>query len=276
LHGVAPRSYAVWVRSVIAASFCALGCAARLQATDLASELSAPPWSAPAAVAPPRYREVVRIGAAPEALPLVETSPATGPTVNLSPAPSRARRVTARPWVSSGPPLVVSERLAVVPLPSGSGGSRGGAAPGALVPLPLPRAQVVVPQASTGVLDVAAAQAYDSALSLVRGDRCHDALNAFASFLARWPDHPHADNAMYWRGECFLRLGETRQGIDEFDALVRRYPSGNKVPDALYKLFATWRRMGDEARSSAAATRLLQDFPGSDAARRAQAERQMR
>ncbi|MFO0627812.1 MAG: tetratricopeptide repeat protein [Polyangiales bacterium] len=119
-------------------------------------------------------------------------------------------------------------------------------------------------------------EAYDSALSLVRADRCHDALSAFATFLARWPDHPHADNAMYWRGECLLRLGETRQGVDELDALVRRYPSGNKVPDALYKLFLTWRRLGDEARSSAAATRLLQDFPGSDAARRVQAERQMR
>lgn len=243
---------------------------------DLASELSAPPWSAPSTGTAPRYREVVRIGAAPDAPTPPEPAPSTAPPVNLSPPPTRARRVTAGPWMASGPPLVVSERLAVVPLPGGSSALRGSAPPGALAAVPLPRAQVVVPQASTGVLDVAAVEAYDGALSLVRGDRCHDALNAFASFLARWPDHPHADNAMYWRGECLLRLGETRQGVEELDALVRRYPSGNKVPDALYKLCVTWRRLGDEARSSAAATRLLQDFPGSDAARRIQAERQMR
>lgn len=261
---------------MVAAVLCASGCAAPLRAVDLPSELALPPWSASSAVAPPRYREVVRIGAAPEAVPPPETFPDPSPALNLSPAPSRARRVTARPWGTSATPLIVSERLAVVPLPSGSGANRGSPAPGALVAPPPPSAQVVVLQASTGVLDSAAAVAYDSALSLVRGDRCHDALSAFASFLARWPDHPHADNAMYWRGECFLRLGETRQGVEEFDALVRRYPSGNKVPDALYKLSVTWRRLGDEARSSAAATRLLQDFPGSDAARRAQAERQIR
>lgn len=270
-----PGSYAVGVRAAVAACLCALGCAAPRATADLASELSPPPWSAPMAPAPPRYREVVRIGAAPEPAPPADPVPDAAPSVNLSPPPTRARRVSARPW-GSAPPLVVPERLAVVPLPSGPGAVRGGSPPGALVAAPPAVAQTLVPQASTGVLDVAAVEAYDSALSLVRADRCHDALNAFASFLARWPEHPHADNAMYWRGECLLRLGETLRGVEEFDGLLRRYPTGNKAPDALYKLFVTWRRLGDEARSSAAAARLLQDFPGTDAARRAQAERQMR
>ncbi|MEZ4395142.1 MAG: tetratricopeptide repeat protein [Polyangiales bacterium] len=168
------------------------------------------------------------------------------------------------------------ERLTVVPLPNASAATSSGVAPGALDSARTHLAQVVVPQASTGVLDQAAVQAYGDALSLVRADRCHDALMAFAAFVSRWPDHPHADNAMYWRGECLLRLGETQAGIDEFNALLRRYPSGNKVPDALLKLFLTWRRLGDEARASEAALRLLHEFPGTDAARRAHAERQTR
>lgn len=81
---------------------------------------------------------------------------------------------------------------------------------------------------------------------------------------------------MYWRGECLLRIGETRRGIEELTALVDRFPTGNKAPDALLKLSLTWRRLGDEARAEQAAQRLLQDFPVSDAARRVRVERQMR
>lgn len=253
-----------------------LGCAAPHRLPALADELPLrAAAAAPEAVRSRRW-EVVRIGA-PQPAPLAQgaetegpPAPESGPPRRLTLATPRSRRVDARPWSERVGDLRVGERLAVVPLPA-LGGS-----PGALVSASGRSPQTIVPQASTGTLDPGAVSAYDAALSLVRSDRCHDALSAFASFLSRWPDHPHADNAMYWRGECLLRLGETQRGIEEFDALLRRYPSGNKAPDALLKLFLTWRAVGDEARATAAAERLLHDFPGSDAARRAQAERRLR
>lgn len=254
-----------------------LGCAAPARSVDLALELPERAWRLQVPASRPRPREVVRIGSPPPA-PVASEAPANEePLPSPEPVALRSRRRAPRRLVSSPQaPLVVSERLTVVPLPTASGAASSGVAPGALDSTLSHGAQVTVPQASTGVLDQAAVQAYGDALSLVRADRCHDALIAFASFVSRWPDHPHADNAMYWRGECLLRLGETRQGIEEFNSLLRRYPSGNKVPDALLKLFLTWRRLGDEARASEAALRLLNEFPGTDAARRAHAERQMR
>ncbi len=127
---------------------------------------------------------------------------------------------------------------------------------------------------STGVIDPAASTAYDGALAMVRGGRCAEANAAFAEFLARWPEHPHADNAMYWRGECLLRAGDPAGAVREWEALIARFPAGNKVPDALYKLAQARRRGGDVAAAERHERRLLEGFPDSDAARRLRDERQ--
>jgi len=126
----------------------------------------------------------------------------------------------------------------------------------------------------SGSLDPRALPAYEEALAMARSGRCTEALEAFTRFLVRWPDHPHADNAMYWRGECFLRGGDTARALQEFEGLLARFPMGNKVPDALYKLAVTYRRLGDDARAARATQRLTTEFPDSEAARRIRGERE--
>lgn len=126
----------------------------------------------------------------------------------------------------------------------------------------------------TGTLDPQAVPAYDAALAMARGGRCTEAVDAFTRFLVRWPDHPHADNAMYWRAECFLRGGDAPRAVQEFEGLVARFPAGNKVADALYKLAVTYGRLGDDARAARATQRLTTEFPDSDAARRIRGERE--
>jgi tol-pal system protein YbgF len=126
----------------------------------------------------------------------------------------------------------------------------------------------------TGTLDPQAVPAYDAALAMARGGRCTEAVDAFTRFLVRWPDHPHADNAMYWRAECFLRGGDAPRAVQEFEGLVARFPAGNKVADALYKLAVTYGRLGDEPRAAHATQRLTTEFPDSEAARRIRGERE--
>ena len=110
----------------------------------------------------------------------------------------------------------------------------------------------------------------------MRARRCDEALERFAAFLVRWPGHPHADNAMYWRGHCLLQGGELQRGIAELEGLVRRFPVGNKVPDALFTLRSAYERAGDGGAAERAARRLTTDYPDSDAARRLRDERQTR
>lgn len=199
-----------------------------------------------------------------------EPGAATIPTIRVS----RGDRAPDTTGFTVLPP---SERLPVVPVPPPPG------APPRLPPPPPPSGRgpsaeataPMVPVAmGTGTLDPQAVPAYDAALASARGGRCAEAVDAFTRFLVRWPDHPHADNAMYWRAECILRGGDAPRAVQEFEGLVARFPAGNKVADALYKLAVTYGRLGDEARAARATQRLTTEFPDSDAARRIRGERE--
>ena len=122
--------------------------------------------------------------------------------------------------------------------------------------------------ADAAVFDPQAKRAYDAALALALGKKYDEALDAFAAFLVKWPDHPNADNATYWRGECYFAKGEYAHAAEQFEGSVARFPFGNKAPDSLLKLGATYEKMGDADRSRQAIERLTRDYPRSEAARR--------
>jgi tol-pal system protein YbgF len=126
------------------------------------------------------------------------------------------------------------------------------------------RANAPMPSA----LDVDARHAYDAALALVNAKQFDKALDAFAGFLVKWPDHPNADNAMYWRGECYFAKGEFARAAEEFEGTIARFPLGNKVPDAMLKLGICDQKLGNAAKAKAYFDRLQRDFPRSEAARR--------
>jgi len=117
-------------------------------------------------------------------------------------------------------------------------------------------------------LDPEARRAYDDALALVRAKKCGPALDAFAGFIVRWPDHPNADNAMYWRGECYVELGDLPRAVEQFEGTIARFPLGNKVPDALLKLGLSYQKLGNQARAQDAFERLLREYPKSEARRK--------
>ncbi|MGH7437096.1 MAG: tol-pal system protein YbgF [Polyangiaceae bacterium] len=124
------------------------------------------------------------------------------------------------------------------------------------------------PSQGSGALDPAAKPAYDAALALVTAHKYPEALDALAAFLVRWPDHPYADNAMYWRGECYFAQGDYTRAAEQFDGVLTRFPAGNKAPDALLKLGMCAARTGDSARARELFARLARDYPQSAAARR--------
>jgi tol-pal system protein YbgF len=117
-------------------------------------------------------------------------------------------------------------------------------------------------------LDPEAKRAYDAALALVNAKKYPQALEALAGFLVKWPDHPNADNAMFWRGECYYAQGQYAQAVEQFEGTIARFPLGNKLPDAILKLGLSRQHMGDPAGARAQFERLRRDFPHADATRR--------
>jgi tol-pal system protein YbgF len=127
------------------------------------------------------------------------------------------------------------------------------------------------PPPATGrpsALDPNAKHAYDQAIALVNKKAYGEALEKFASFLVKYPDHPYAENALYWRGECYVAQGEYARAIEQFESVLARFPSGNKAADALLKLGLTEQKVGDADKAKAAFERLERDYPRSEAARK--------
>jgi tol-pal system protein YbgF len=117
-------------------------------------------------------------------------------------------------------------------------------------------------------LDPEAKRAYDAALSLVTARQYDKALDSLAAFLLKWPDHPYADNAMYWRGECYFARGDYVHASEQFEGVLARFPAGNKAPDALLKLGICRQKLGDPNGARELFVRLTQQYPKSEASRR--------
>lgn len=110
---------------------------------------------------------------------------------------------------------------------------------------------------------------YDAAFGLVKDKQYDKAIEAFSSFLGRFPDDGRADNAMYWRAECFYAKGDYAKAAEQLEALVAKAKAGKKTPDALLKLGMSYARLGEKDKARDTFARLRTQFPKSDAAKKA-------
>lgn len=129
----------------------------------------------------------------------------------------------------------------------------------------------VAPRSEAGappIMDPEAKESYDRALALVGSKQYDRALDALAGFLVRWPDHPYAENALYWRGEVYFARGEHLRAAEQFEGVLARFGGGNKAPDALLKIGMSHERLGSPERAREYWERLRRDYPRSDAAKK--------
>jgi len=232
--------------------------AKRLTSADL--EAAAQPPPSPAGkngpVKAPSQRAV---SLAPDGAEQMQASGETSGTVSDDPedtAPRPSIKVQGIPGMRGrrGGPQTGGLQQVDDPSPDDNGGSSGPAIQGG--------------GAKPSALDPEAKKAYDGAIALVNGKQYAQALDAFAAFLVKWPDHPNADNATYWRGECYFAQGEYAKAVEQFEGVVTRFPLGNKVPDALLKLGLAQDKLGNPQKAKEAYQRLQRDFPRSEATRR--------
>lgn len=130
------------------------------------------------------------------------------------------------------------------------------------------QARPVPETARSSALDPDAKKAYETALSQVQARQYDRGLEGLNAFLVRWPDHPYAENAMYWRGEAYFAQGEYLRAAEQFDAVIARFGSGSKAPDALLKVGMCHDRLGASGRAREYWDRLKREYPRSDAAKR--------
>jgi tol-pal system protein YbgF len=108
---------------------------------------------------------------------------------------------------------------------------------------------------------------YRAAYEELRAGRHEAAEAGFRDFVHRFPHHDYADNAQYWLGECFYDQKRYDKAAPEFRAVVQRWPTGNKAPDAMVKLGFSLIALGDVDKGRSTLREVPTAYPRTEAAR---------
>ena len=135
--------------------------------------------------------------------------------------------------------------------PAAAAAGAAAAAPGTASAAPGTTGTVSAPNPGSGAAGVEGANAspeevrdYETAFALYRGGKYADAIDRFQAFLQTHPSSEFADNALFWMGESYFKLNDFEQAAVAFDRVVKRFPNGNKVPDALYRQGVSLQEIG--------------------------------
>jgi tol-pal system protein YbgF len=111
--------------------------------------------------------------------------------------------------------------------------------------------------------------AYMKAFGLYSADNYPAAIEAFESYLNKYPDAEFSVNARYWIGECYYSMSDLPNALESFKKVVTNYPTGKKVPDAMLKIGYTQFAMKEPGKAGATLRTLIAKYPDSAAAAKA-------
>jgi tol-pal system protein YbgF len=85
-------------------------------------------------------------------------------------------------------------------------------------------------------LSGAGAEGYRQALAQLRSGDLEEARKAFSRFVEQNPGTAFTDNALFWLGICFTKLGQYDRAVVAFSDVYQKYPAEDMVPAALFYL----------------------------------------
>lgn len=107
---------------------------------------------------------------------------------------------------------------------------------------------------------------YDQGYTLYHQGRYVEAEARFQEFLGEHSATELSDNAQYWIGAARLARGDHAGALAAFRLTVERFPQGNKVPDALFKIGECLEELGDSRGAMEVYRELERRFPHTAAA----------
>ncbi len=93
------------------------------------------------------------------------------------------------------------------------------------------------------------------------------AVQGFQEYLRGAPGSDLADNAQYWIGECYYGKQRFADAIESWNALLRDFPSSDKLPDARVKKGMALERLGRRNQALLEYRFVVDRYPNSSAAR---------
>ena len=111
---------------------------------------------------------------------------------------------------------------------------------------------------------------YKQALATYEGRRYADAESQFNAYLAAYPQGKYVPNALYWKGESYFAQQRFAEAILAFKETAARFPKHHKAADSLLKMVMIYNKLGDAGNAALYLRILKEDFPNSEALRRAE------
>ena len=83
----------------------------------------------------------------------------------------------------------------------------------------------------------------------------------FEAFLKAYPQTELSDNAQLGIGECYFALGQFDKAALEYDKVRKNFATGNKVPNALWKMALAFDQLGQREAAKGFLKELIEKFP---------------
>ena len=113
---------------------------------------------------------------------------------------------------------------------------------------------------------------YNGAYSkLTKGDY-KGAREEFKKFLELFPQTEYSDNAQFGIGEAYYKEKKYEEAILEYDEVVKTFPQGNKLPDAMLKQAFSFIALNDGNSAKLLLQKIIERFPASEQAEIARAK----
>jgi tol-pal system protein YbgF len=113
---------------------------------------------------------------------------------------------------------------------------------------------------------------YNSAYSkLTKGDY-KGSREEFKKFLELFPQTEYSDNAQFGIGEAYYKEKKYEEAILEYEEVVKKFPQGNKLPDAMLKQAFSFIALNDGNSAKLLLQKIIERFPASEQAEIARAK----
>jgi tol-pal system protein YbgF len=138
------------------------------------------------------------------------------------------------------------------------------------VSAPVPRSRLAPRSkgARTPSTPVGPEELFDRAMESFRAGELGQAVLDFEEFVGKNPKHPLVASAEFWVGEAYFRARDFDNAAAAYQRTVGLAPKGERTSDALLRLGLALRALKREERAREAWSRLVRDFPDSEAAKR--------
>jgi len=110
-------------------------------------------------------------------------------------------------------------------------------------------------------------KSYSEAYKTFREGKYDEARRKFREFIKVFPGTEYSDNAQFWIGECYYFKKNYEKAILEYESVIKNYPKGNKVPNALLKQALSFIQLGDKSSAKILLQRVIKDYPNTSPAK---------